>query len=185
MIQIKAASPALWLSEAVRIAARPPTAYPRKKVGIESGRSGEEEVTAMQPAPKLEAPAPAEPEGEELSVLRRLACRARLSRREEPERMCALLQAQPAAEAEAYGEALLRMLPVALGRRVTFHRPGAGSCSFDEAWVLALLRSIRADDGDSVRFALASRISRHMQRQVRFLAEGFACRIDRLTHQAI
>jgi len=140
----------------------------------------------MTAAPLLDtAPAAPAPEDDELAVLRRLAAQARLSRREEPERMCALLQVRPAAEAEAYGEALLRLLPVATGRRVTFRRPGAGSRSFDEAWVLTLLDSIRAGDADSVRFALASRVATHMRRPVRFLAEGFARRIDRLTPAAV
>ena len=133
----------------------------------------------------LPAPPPRVPETGELRLLRRVAQEGRLSRSVEPEGMCALLRSQPAAAAEAYGEALLRLLPRATGRRVTVHRPGAGSCSFDEAWLLGLLRAVRAGDGDSLHFALASRVARHMRGQVRFLAEGLARRGDAADPQAI
>ncbi len=141
------------------------------------------------PFPALaEAAAPAgRPVAEtaELALLRRLATRTRLARRTEPETACALLRAEPAQEAGAYGEALLRLLPRALGRRVTLHPPGAQGVSFDEAWLLGLIAAVRSGDADRLVFALASRVEARLRGQIRFLADGFARRIDTLGPETI
>jgi hypothetical protein len=67
---------------------------------------------------------------------------------------------------------------VALGRRVVFHRPGAREMTFDEAWLLRLVASIRTGDSDSLAFALASRVPRPLRAPVLFLAEGLANALD-------
>jgi len=111
-----------------------------------------------------------------LARLRRLAAEARLSRRTEPQGLCAALEADPAEDPDKYGAALLQILPLAAGRSITLHRIGAVSHSFDERWLIGLIRALRAEDWVNVNFALASRISRHFQRRVRYLAENFARR---------
>jgi hypothetical protein len=115
-----------------------------------------------------------------LDGLRRLALESRLERRVEPDRACALLRTEPEAAAAAYARALLRILPAATGRRIIFHRPGVESLTFDEAWLLRLIEAIRGRDGDSLRFAICSRVARGMRGPVRFLAEGLADRLDNL-----
>lgn len=134
----------------------------------------------MQTAAKIETALPPDAESETLRALRRIAGQSRLTRFQDPEAACNLLQTQPAAAAEAYGAALLRLLPKAMGRRVVFHRPGAGPCSFDEAWLLALLRAVRRGDQDSLHFALASRVERRFHAPIKFLVDGLARRIDSL-----
>ena len=136
-------------------------------------------VAAMQPVRQLTPPEAPPLDDAALGFVRRIAGASRLCRFEEPERVCALLQVQPRAAAEAYGAALIRLMPKALGRRVVFHRPHSGAPSFDEAWLLGLLRSAREGDEDSLRFAIASRAGRQFRAPMRFLAEGLAARIDR------
>jgi len=134
----------------------------------------------MQPVRRLAPPEAPPLDHRTLGFVRRIAGASRLCRFEEPERVCALLQVQPLAAAEAYGAALVRLMPKAFGRRVVFHRPDSGAPSFDEAWLLGLLRSLRAGDEDSLRFALASRAARRFHAPMRFLAQGLVQRIDRL-----
>lgn len=132
-----------------------------------------------------QAPLPPRVESGRLGALRRIAGEARLSRFEEPEAACALLREQPAAAAEAYAGALLRLLPKALGQRVVFHRPGARECSFDELWTLGLIGAVERGDSDNLNFALASRVASRFRAPVRFLAEGLAARIDSLPVEPI
>jgi len=134
----------------------------------------------MQPVRKLTPPDAPPLDGAALGFVRRIAGASRLCRFEEPERVCALLKVQPRAAAEAYGAALIRLMPKAFDRRVVFHRPNSGAPSFDEAWLLGLLRDVREGDEDSLRFALASRAGRRFHAPMRFLAEGLVERIDRL-----
>lgn len=69
---------------------------------------------------------------------------------------------------------LLRFLPVALGRRVVFRRPGAADTTFDEAWLMGLLRAAARGDAASLRFALASRLPRRYHAPVARLATACA-----------
>ncbi|MEM1385860.1 MAG: hypothetical protein AAGG06_19765 [Pseudomonadota bacterium] len=103
---------------------------------------------------------------------------SRMAPRRNAEAICALVDADKNCGLDAYGSALLRLLPIALGRRVVFHRPGSPEITFDESWVISLLTSIKRGDADSTLFALSSRISRPMRGQVRYLARGFADRLD-------
>lgn len=113
-----------------------------------------------------------------LDRVRRLAMDCRLAPRLDADRYCALLRAEKGPAGAAHLSGLMRLLPIALGRRAVFHRPGAREMTFDEAWLLRLVASIRAGDRDSVAFALASRVPRHLRAPIRFLAEGLANALD-------
>jgi len=124
------------------------------------------------------AKTPALPPTCHLACLRRLAAQARLSRRVAPEVACRLVDRDGAASPDACGAALLHLLPAALGQCARLRREGAVSTSFDEAWLLGLIRAIQAEDWASVRFALASRLAPPFRAQVRVLVERFARGID-------
>ncbi|MEM0922415.1 MAG: hypothetical protein AAGF44_01005 [Pseudomonadota bacterium] len=111
---------------------------------------------------------------EVLNQIRLAAMECRLARKPNPESICALRHKGEVLSAEAHLSALLRLLPVAMNRRVTFLRPGVEDRSFDEKWLLRLLHSVRTDDTDSLVFGLASRIPRHFHAPIQFLAKGCA-----------
>jgi len=113
-----------------------------------------------------------------LDALRRRAADARLAPRIEPFRFCALIEATPEREAGAYLDAVLRVLPAALDRRVAVHHPGAAALTFDEAWLIGTLRAFRDGDEASAAFALASRVARPMRRPLGFLLRSLAERLD-------
>lgn len=73
---------------------------------------------------------------------------------------------------------MLKMLPLALGKRVVFRRPGAKEPSFDEAWLLQLLSSVRSGDEASIAFALGSRVQRSHRRMMRNLAKHSIAALD-------
>jgi len=65
----------------------------------------------------------------------------------------------PASAAEDALDRLVSDLPAALGRRLTFHEPGATEVSFDEAWLCNALDAVRQGDTDRYAFALRSRLT--------------------------
>ncbi len=81
---------------------------------------------------------------------------------------------------EAIALAFLGVVAAGLGTTLRMHRPGARRPSFDEAWMLRLLAAIRAEDWDTVAFALASRLPQAARRQVRQLAGELSDCIDNL-----
>ncbi|MEO0938755.1 MAG: hypothetical protein AAFY38_11430 [Pseudomonadota bacterium] len=83
--------------------------------------------------------------------------------------LCAALQAAPALRSEPYAEALVRVLPEALGTFPRFYAPGAAERSFDEAWLAALFGAHRRGDASSLAFLLMRRVAPAYQRSLRFL----------------
>lgn len=116
--------------------------------------------------------------GAPLEALRALASRSRIAPRMDLDRACSLLRTDPGPAAEAFALAFLRGVAAATGRAVVLHRPGAESLSFDEAWMLRLIGSIRTGDTDSALFCLCSRIPQPRRAAIRFLAWGLAERLD-------
>lgn len=104
--------------------------------------------------------------------------RARLDRRIDPGGFLPATQCAGYPMGDKDMAALLRFLPVALGKRVVFHRPGAQSLTFDEAWLMRLVNAVRTDDQDAIYFALSSRVARHLRAPMRRLAELCADRLD-------
>jgi len=125
-----------------------------------------------------QAPVPSALPEPALSALRAVAARSRLDPRSDIEATCQLLRSDPGQAAEAYARALLRAVSHALGRPVRFHRPGVTAVTFDEAWVMRLLGSLRKGDLDSALFCIGSQIPRERRASVRFLAGALADRLD-------
>ena len=82
---------------------------------------------------------------------------------------CATLSGNRAVAAKAAAEVLMRCLSQALGRRPRLYREGEPETTFDEKWLLALARSLKACDNDSATFLLNSRVPKHARRNLVFL----------------
>ncbi|TFL18827.1 hypothetical protein [Jannaschia formosa] len=83
-----------------------------------------------------------------------------------------------AAAVEDMALLLARMLPVLLLRRPVLWRPGTAGRSFDEDWLLALARALRAGDADSARFLLTRRARPEGAATLRMLVGDLAERLD-------
>lgn len=134
--------------------------------------------TLPLPASMPRRPQPWEPA---LDALRAVAARSRLDPRSDIEATCQLLRSDPEQAAEAYARALFRTVAHATGRPLRFHRPRVAAVTFDEAWVMRLLDSLRMGDLDSALFCIGSQIPRERQALVRFLAGRLAERLDILS----
>lgn len=73
-------------------------------------------------------------------------------------RACDVLKAREEAALSAYVETLVRGLPAALRRGITFRAPGCDELSFDEAWLLRAIQSQISQDEYSLAFLLNSRV---------------------------
>lgn len=113
-----------------------------------------------------------------LDRARRCAARARLERRLDSGSVLNAMRCEGCPLQDETLSLLLRLLPVALKRRVVFHRPGVSETTFDEDWLLQLIETIRRGDEDSVIFALASRVDPKMRSTIRSLAEKCVARFD-------
>ncbi|MGF1551589.1 MAG: hypothetical protein ACFBWO_03685 [Paracoccaceae bacterium] len=138
-------------------------------------------TSAPSPLPRAALP---EEERRLLRLLRRRAALTCLRPRIEPFLFCAALEATPERDADACLDAVLRVAPHALGRRFRMHHPSAAGVSFDEAWLLGLLRAYRRGDHRSAAFALASRCRHALRRPFGALANGLATRLDPHTLEA-
>lgn len=113
-----------------------------------------------------------------LDRIRSAAERSRSASHLDLYRACAMLSDGDALVTPGYAEALVRTLEQALQRRPRFYRPGNAEISFDEAWLMALLRALRTGDRDSATFLLHRRIRPAARRSVLFLAHGCLDRPD-------
>jgi len=104
-----------------------------------------------------------------LDHLRQVARDARCKRHVDMVCACAALSGNGEVAAQAAAEVLMRCLSQALGRRPVLFRAGERVTSFDEAWLMALARSLRDSDTASARFLLHSRVPAHMRRHLVFL----------------
>lgn len=93
---------------------------------------------------------------------------------------CATLSGNRRIAAQAASEILMRCLSQALGRRPVLYREGERERSFDEAWLLALVRSLRTDDVASATFLLHSRVPPHARRNLVFLLRQVAESFDQV-----
>ncbi|MEL6268065.1 MAG: hypothetical protein AAFR52_20920 [Pseudomonadota bacterium] len=113
-----------------------------------------------------------------LQLLRTRAINTQLAPRVEPFRFCALIATAPDRGACSYVDGLLHVLPQALGRPLLVRRPGGATPSFDEAWIIGLIASMKRGDGASIQFALASRVSKPFRRPLAFILNGLSRRLD-------
>ena len=70
----------------------------------------------------------------------------------------------PLAGQDPAARILIRVLGQVLGRRPVWHRPGAATLSFDEAWLAQVIRAHRDDDADSYVFLTTRRIAPEKRR---------------------
>lgn len=110
-----------------------------------------------------------------LAFLRGLARRAQLAPPLSLDGVCSLVA--PSSPA-AYGLALMRTLDAVATRPLVFHPKGSAETSFDEAWLVRLLRCLEAGDESSARLLIGRRAGRLGQRTVGWLALGLAERLD-------
>ncbi|MGR3492279.1 MAG: hypothetical protein ACU0DW_09485 [Shimia sp.] len=75
----------------------------------------------------------------------------------------------PTADEELVVPILIRVLPQAVGRPVTWLRPNEDELSFDERWLAQAIACKQAGDTDSLAFLLHSRVARSKQRIVAML----------------
>jgi hypothetical protein len=115
-----------------------------------------------------------------IARLRVLALTCRAKARLDLHQACAMLSICPEQAAEAYADTLLRSLSDGFGRAPLLHQPGARELSFDEAWINALLSAHLRNSPESAVFLLASRLPRHVRRQIGWLAARLAERLDEL-----
>lgn len=106
-----------------------------------------------------------------LQRIRRCAFRVRLDRRIDAGALPQLASCSPVQSGDTPLSLLIKLMPIAFGRRVVFHRPGNRNTTFDEDWLLRLIYSIRSGDEDSTAFALASRAGPRLRPTMRRLAE--------------
>lgn len=104
-----------------------------------------------------------------LSHVRHVARRSRCKKYVDLFGACAVLSGNRHVAAQAASEVLMRGLSQALGRRPVIYRVDESDMSFDEAWLLALARSLKTDDTDSATFLLNSRVKKHLHRNLVFL----------------
>jgi hypothetical protein len=115
-----------------------------------------------------------------LNDLRFVALECRAAARTDLFEACALLSGNAAVARSAHAAAFLRCLPEAIGRAPRLLRPGVAEVSFDEAWILRLLTSAAAGDGDSFAFLLRSRVEPWARRNFAFLVQSMAERFYRI-----
>lgn len=91
---------------------------------------------------------------------------------------CAALAGNRDVALHAASEVLIRCLSQALGHRPVLYRVGETETSFDEKWLMALVRSLRNGDESSLAFLLYSRVPKDACRNLVFLlqrvSDGFS-----------
>lgn len=130
-------------------------------------------------APPPEGFAIAERDAPLLRALRRLAQESLLAPRGDLDHACALLAADPAAEARRYALALFRSFADLSDRPLSLRPVGCPRASFDETWLLALIARLAAGD-PGAEHLIAFRIPFSRRRRMRFLAKGLARGAPRL-----
>lgn len=117
--------------------------------------------------------APALPLTELLNALRFHAMSCRSSARLDLFQACKMLAPDPSVAVEAYGVALVRTLPDALGRSVHLRCPGAEP-NFDEIWLMRVIERSKSRDDDSLSFLIMSRVPEGRRHAFLYLVNGLA-----------
>ena len=87
---------------------------------------------------------------------------------------CDLLTCDRHVATTTYAEAILRTLPQTLGRRAIILRPGDVVVTFDESWLLALLRACGTGNRDNIAFLTNSRVKLRYRPNLLYLMSGLA-----------
>ena len=62
-------------------------------------------------------------------------------------------------------EIFIRSLPEAFGRQVVIHNPGTKQLSWDEKWLLSMIKAVSRADYDSVHFLIRSAVKQKHRRE--------------------
>lgn len=116
-----------------------------------------------------------------LLLLRLLMRQCRAKPRIEVFEACSLLTHSPQRGAQAYADALLRVLAAVLPRGLVIHHLQARERSFDESWLLSLFTAVSRQDHASAAFLLRARLPLHVRRQVGWLASQLVLQMDGLS----
>ena len=87
---------------------------------------------------------------------------------------CDLLTFDRRVATTTYAEAILRTLPQTLGRRPMILRPGDIVVTFDESWLLALLRACGTGNRDNMTFLANSRVKALYRPNLLFLMSSLS-----------
>lgn len=87
---------------------------------------------------------------------------------------CDLLTCDRHFATTTYADAILRTLPQTLGRRPMILRPGDIVITFDESWLLALLRAFGTQNSDNIAFLVSSRVKSAYRPNVIYLMSNLA-----------
>ncbi|TVQ54572.1 MAG: hypothetical protein EA355_11590 [Rhodobacteraceae bacterium] len=123
------------------------------------------------------APEPQPLSAEDRRIIAFLRDCARAAHLDEPLHAYAA-QAPAGEDAAAWGRSLLRAIGAAATRPFTLHRGRAAEVTFDERWLLRVLRSLQTGDEASAAVLIAGRVSRDGRRVLGWLARGLAERLD-------
>ena len=121
---------------------------------------------APKPAPAINCPAA---ERATLDFLRAIYQSCRTKPRHDLFAACDLLSFDRHIATSTYAEAILRTLRQTLGRRPNLLRPGDDTVTFDESWLLALLRSCGRARDDDIAFLMASRVAPRYRPNLQYL----------------
>ena len=119
-----------------------------------------------KPAPAINCPAA---ERATLDFLRAIYQSCRAKPRHDLFAACDLLIFDRHIATSTYAEAILRTLWQTLGRRPNLLRPGDETVTFDESWLLALLRSCGRARQDDIAFLMASRVAPRYRPNLQYL----------------
>lgn len=113
-------------------------------------------------------------EREILNHVRFVALNCRSAARTDLFKACATLAIDKPTARVAHVETFVKCLSQATGKSPVFYRPGVENLSFDEAWMMRLVRACQTEDGDSFRFLLHSRVVPQARRNLGFLISAMS-----------
>lgn len=141
------------------------------RLGAESGQTN---VLALR-VPELAEQCAIEAKTAALvSRLRFLLQQSILKPRQDWDKACMLIAADPNVTLERYATAFFHGLEVQGIRRFRFFNVEAVEVSTDEMWMIQLLTQLQAENYASARYLAALRIKPQGRRRLLFLAEGLA-----------
>ncbi len=109
-----------------------------------------------------------------LGCLRAFARKAKLAPRLDLDLACALITPASDRAETVYGSTLLRALDALATRSVMFHMGFDAKPSFDELWLLRIVRLFQQGDEAGARFLIAGRVPAQSRHKIAFLASRFA-----------
>ena len=114
-------------------------------------------------------PEAADPARHVLNRLRLCAMECRAAARTDLFEACALLTLEGENAKRTFIATFVKCLSDAVHAPVKWYPPGTSELTFDEAWVLRCLTSIKQDDDSSLAFLLRSRVAPAERRYVGYL----------------